>query len=111
MFPAEDLYATADPDTVYVAGNGCKSIYDTRNCIQPHARTSRACDLQQGAAVSRSQGKSQTIRALLGLRELILSGEFPVGTRMSELPLVERLGVSRTPVRLALSTLEHEGLL
>lgn len=54
---------------------------------------------------------SQTTRALLSLRDLLLSGEFPSGTRMSELPLVERLGVSRTPLRLALATLEHEGLL
>jgi GntR family transcriptional regulator of vanillate catabolism len=53
---------------------------------------------------------SQTMRALLRLRELILSGEFSHGDRMSELPLVERLGVSRTPVRLALAALEHEGL-
>lgn len=51
------------------------------------------------------------MRALLRLRELILSGEFEPGERMSELPLVERLGVSRTPLRLALATLEHEGLL
>lgn len=42
---------------------------------------------------------------------MILSGEFAAGTRMSELPLVERLGVSRTPLRLALANLEHEGLL
>lgn len=51
------------------------------------------------------------MRALLRLRELILSGEFKPGERMSELPLVERLGVSRTPLRLALAELEHEGLL
>jgi|ERR1019366_7565190 GntR family transcriptional regulator of vanillate catabolism len=55
--------------------------------------------------------RTQITRALLRLRELILSGEFAPGTRMSELPLVERLGVSRTPLRLALATLEHEGLL
>jgi GntR family transcriptional regulator of vanillate catabolism len=54
---------------------------------------------------------SQTTRALLSLRDLLLSGEFPSGTRMSELPLVERLGVSRTPLRLALANLQHEGLL
>jgi GntR family transcriptional regulator of vanillate catabolism len=59
----------------------------------------------------RADRNSQTTRALLGLRELILSGEYPPATRMSELPLVERLGVSRTPVRLALTSLEHEGLL
>jgi GntR family transcriptional regulator, vanillate catabolism transcriptional regulator len=59
----------------------------------------------------KSDGTSQSTRALLRLRELLISGEFEPGTRMSELPLVERLGVSRTPLRLALATLEHEGLL
>src|SRR5207302_6660737 len=58
-----------------------------------------------------SSNRTQINRALLALREQILAGEFTPGERMSELPLVERLGVSRTPLRLALATLEHEGLL
>ena len=45
------------------------------------------------------------------LRELILKGEFAPGVRVSEAPLTSRLGVSRTPVRLALERLAHEGLL
>jgi GntR family transcriptional regulator, vanillate catabolism transcriptional regulator len=54
---------------------------------------------------------SQTVNALLKLRELILAGELKAGERMSELALVERLGVSRTPIRAALVRLEQEGLL
>ncbi|WP_247886835.1 GntR family transcriptional regulator [Azospirillum sp. SYSU D00513] len=53
---------------------------------------------------------AQTVRALLQLRELILSGELSPGERVSELGIVERLGVSRTPVRMALVRLEEEGL-
>lgn len=45
------------------------------------------------------------------MRELIFNGDFSPGERMAELPLVELLGVSRTPLRLALAELEHEGLL
>ena len=58
-----------------------------------------------------ANNKTQMMRALLTLRELILGGDFKPGERMSELPLVDRLGVSRTPLRLALAALEHEGLL
>jgi GntR family transcriptional regulator of vanillate catabolism len=61
--------------------------------------------------VASPANKTQITRALLALREQILSGQFTPGERMSELPLVERLGVSRTPLRLALVALEHEGLL
>src|SRR5919204_1389619 len=67
--------------------------------------------MRKAAESEEAEPTSQTTRALLSLRDLLLSGEFPPGTRMSELPLVERLGVSRTPLRLALSTLQHEGLL
>jgi GntR family transcriptional regulator of vanillate catabolism len=54
---------------------------------------------------------SQTGRTLLNLREMLLRGDFQPGERISELPLVARLGVSRTPIRLALDRLAHEGLL
>lgn len=55
--------------------------------------------------------RTQITKAVLRLRELIFNGHFSPGERMSELPLVQLLGVSRTPLRLALAELEHEGLL
>jgi len=58
-----------------------------------------------------SESESQIERAVLRLRELILKGEFEAGERVSEAPLTSRLGVSRTPIRLALERLAHEGLL
>jgi DNA-binding GntR family transcriptional regulator len=54
---------------------------------------------------------SQTVRAQLALRDLILSGGLKPGERISELQAVETTGVSRTPVRMALVRLEEEGLL
>jgi GntR family transcriptional regulator of vanillate catabolism len=56
------------------------------------------------------QAPSQTVKALLSLRDLILKGTLAPGERLSELVIVERLGVSRTPVRAALIRLEEEGL-
>jgi GntR family transcriptional regulator of vanillate catabolism len=53
----------------------------------------------------------QWLRATLRLRELILEGALRGGERVSEVPLAAQLGVSRTPLRLALARLEHEGLL
>ena len=55
--------------------------------------------------------RSQTTKATLGLRELIFAGELAPEQRVPEIGLAERLGVSRTPLRLALATLGHEGLL
>jgi len=54
---------------------------------------------------------SQTARALIRVREMLLKGEVARGERISELPLVARLGMSRTPIRLALERLAHIGLL
>jgi GntR family transcriptional regulator of vanillate catabolism len=63
------------------------------------------------AETSDSTGLSQTVKAQLQLRELIVGGELRPGQRIAELALVERIGVSRTPVRAALVRLREEGLL
>ncbi|MEJ7930878.1 GntR family transcriptional regulator [Ramlibacter sp. AN1015] len=54
---------------------------------------------------------SQAVRALLRLRELVLAGDLPAGARIAELAIVDKLGMSRTPIRAALMRLEQEGLL
>jgi GntR family transcriptional regulator of vanillate catabolism len=46
----------------------------------------------------------------LAIRELILTGEWRAGQRLSEPQLAVRVGMSRTPLRLAMEILEHEGL-
>ena len=56
-------------------------------------------------------GISQTVKAQLRLRELIVGGDIKPGQRISELALVDLIGVSRTPIRSALSRLHEEGLL
>lgn len=49
-------------------------------------------------------------KVVFRLRSMILSGEIAPGERIFEKTIAERLGVSRTPVRWALPTLETEGL-
>lgn len=44
------------------------------------------------------------------LRERIISGYYPPGTRMSQQALAQEMNVSRTPLREALNRLESEGL-
>lgn len=63
------------------------------------------------SAEAQEPGASQTVKAQLRLREMILAGELPGGARIAELAIVEKLGVSRTPIRAALMRLEQEGLL
>src|SRR3954466_15004002 len=54
---------------------------------------------------------SQTARAFVRVREMLLRGKLARGERISDLPSVARLGMSRTPIRLALERLAHIGLL
>lgn len=53
---------------------------------------------------TRSQDVTETVRGWL------LGGDVAAGERLEEIPLAARLGVSRTPVRAALTLLATEGL-
>jgi GntR family transcriptional regulator of vanillate catabolism len=57
------------------------------------------------SATTRSQAVAKA------LRESILNGEFAPGERLQEIPLSQRLSVSRTPIRAALQTLASSGML
>ncbi len=54
---------------------------------------------------------THAMRAMIELRQRILSGTLTGGTRLFEVALAEELGISRTPVREAMSRLAEEGLL
>ena len=60
---------------------------------------------------SDAEGGSQAVKAQQRLRDWILAGDLPSGARIAELALVDRLGMSRTPIRAALMHLKQEGLL
>ncbi len=49
-------------------------------------------------------------KAYSAIRERVLSGEYPAGSRLREEELAEAVGVSRTPVREALRRLDAEGV-
>lgn len=55
--------------------------------------------------------KTRAERALISLRQRILSGALSGGTRLFEVAVAEDLAISRTPVRAALAQLAEEGLL
>jgi DNA-binding GntR family transcriptional regulator len=57
-----------------------------------------------------SERRRASERALADLRELILAGDLAAGEHLGEVELADRLGLSRTPVREALTRLAAEGL-
>jgi GntR family transcriptional regulator of vanillate catabolism len=58
-----------------------------------------------------SKASSQTARATLALRELLVQGHLRPGEKIREVPLAAKLNVSRIPLHLALERLAHEGFL
>jgi len=63
------------------------------------------------APAGKSKASSQTARAVLALREMLVQGHFRPGERIREVPLAAQLKVSRIPLHLALERLAHEGFL
>jgi DNA-binding GntR family transcriptional regulator len=64
-----------------------------------------------GEPIQRNGHASTTMRAYEMLRGLLLSGEYPPNTRLTEADLTERLGVSRGTVRSVVLRLVQEGYL
>jgi DNA-binding GntR family transcriptional regulator len=55
--------------------------------------------------------ESQTEQAHRQIEEMIITLELPPGASVSEATLSARIGISRTPVRMAIKRLEHQGLI
>lgn len=70
-------------------------------------QTSRRANCMHSEVVS---GVNSTEEVTGKLRELIMNGTLVQGERLTETGLAARLAVSRTPIRLALATLEKEDL-
>ena len=84
---------------------GFQSTLEIGNCYGAIAvLTSKANSANDSRAL-------QTLKVQLRLRQLILDGELKIGQRVPELSLVERSGVSRTPMQAALIRLAEEGVL
>ncbi|AUW57020.1 GntR family transcriptional regulator [Sphingobium sp. SCG-1] len=59
---------------------------------------------------SGQRAEPATLTVLTSVRELIVTGRVPAGTRLAAEAIAKELGVSRTPVRSALAVLTAEGL-
>jgi GntR family transcriptional regulator of vanillate catabolism len=69
---------------------------------------------EQAFALQGGESQSRTTRSeslVEHLRQSLLDGAYPPGSRLNEVHLSHQLNVSRTPVRAALQTLAGEGLL
>lgn len=67
--------------------------------------------LPNEGVVKKTKAASLSRKAVMELRDLILGGALAPGARVYEVALAERIGISRTPMREAMTRLEQEGLL
>lgn len=63
------------------------------------------------STLTRPTSQSAYLHAYEAIRDKILNGELPSGTKLVEERLAKELGVSRTPVRESIRKLEQEGLI
>jgi GntR family transcriptional regulator of vanillate catabolism len=63
------------------------------------------------AVAKESRSSSQTARATLALREMLVQGQLRPGEKIREVPLSQQLNISRIPLHLALERLANEGFL
>ena len=71
----------------------------------PNPTVSRLADVRE------SEASSQTARATLALREMLVQGRLRPGEKIREVPLSEQLKISRIPLHLALERMANEGFL
>ena len=71
----------------------------------PNLTVSRPADIRE------SESSSQTARATLALREMLVQGRLRPGEKIREVPLSEQLKISRIPLHLALERMANEGFL
>lgn len=74
-------------------------------------RISKALPRENGRARPMAAAASLTAHITERIREAIVDGRFALGEALSELRLAAAFGVSRTPVRDALTALKAEGLI
>jgi len=67
--------------------------------------------IEKAASGWKSRSSSQTERATLALREMLVQGQLRPGEKIREVPLAEQLNISRIPLHLALERLASEGFL
>lgn len=68
------------------------------------------CTSMHTAKYSKAKQPARSAQVYETVKRQLLAGDFPLGFRLGEVAIAEEIGVSRTPVREALSRLHAEGL-